>query len=77
MGEKPLKKELSAALDLTEREREIIQLIANGFSNKEIGEKLFISHKTVDVHRTNIMKKLQVNNVASLVKISFEAGLIE
>jgi len=43
--------------DLTEREIEILKLIADGYSNKEIGEKLFISHRTVDTHRTNLMKK--------------------
>lgn len=74
---KPLTEQISSVLELTERELEIIHLIANGFSNREIGEKLFISHKTVDVHRTNLMKKLNVNNVASLVKLAYQQGLID
>ncbi|HRN38209.1 MAG: LuxR C-terminal-related transcriptional regulator [Flavobacteriales bacterium] len=45
-------------------------------SNKEIGQRLFISPRTVDTHRTNIMKKLAVHNVAALVRIAFAAGLM-
>ena len=63
--------------DLTEREIEIVQLIAEGFSNKEIGEKLFISHRTVDTHRTNVMKKLNVNNIASLVRFALTNGIVQ
>lgn len=62
---------------LTEREIEILKLIAMGFSNTEIGEKLFISHRTVDTHRTNLMKKLQVNNIAGLIRFAFHHGLVE
>lgn len=61
---------------LTEREREILKLIANGLSNKEIGDKLFISHRTVDSHRTNLMKKLQVHNAAGLIKLAISNGLV-
>ncbi len=61
--------------DLSEREKEIISLVAAGMSNKEIGEKLFISHRTVDTHRTNIMKKLEVNNVAGVIRFAFQNGL--
>ncbi len=67
----PLLKELS------EREKEIIIQIASGLSNKEIGEKLFISPRTVDTHRTNLMKKLGVNNVAGVVRFAFQNGLID
>jgi len=73
----PLSQNILASTELTDRETEILKLIANGFSNKEIGEKLFISHKTVDVHRTNLMKKLGVNNVAALVRLAFQEGLID
>jgi DNA-binding NarL/FixJ family response regulator len=52
---------------LTEREREIIAMIAEGFSNKEIADKLFLSTHTVNTHRKNIMNKLEVNNTAGLV----------
>lgn len=63
--------------NLTERELEILCLIAEGFSNSAIGDKLFISHRTVDTHRTNLMKKLGVNNIAGLVKFAIQNGLVE
>ncbi len=63
--------------DLTEREIEIIRLVADGYSNKQIGEKLFISHRTVDTHRTNLMAKLGVHNVAGIVKFAIANGLTE
>jgi len=62
---------------LTEREIEIVKLIAEGHSNKEIGDKLFISHRTVDTHRTNLMGKLGVHNVAGIVKFAIVNGLLE
>jgi two-component system nitrate/nitrite response regulator NarL len=62
---------------LTDREIEILSLISQGFSNKEIGDKLFISHRTVDTHRTNLMKKLDVSNIAGLIKKSYELKIIE
>jgi len=61
---------------LTERETEILKLIAAGFSNKEIGEQLFISHRTVDTHRTNLMKKLDVNNIAGLISYAIRNGIV-
>jgi len=68
----------NSALDqLTERELEIIRLIAEGLSNKEIGEKLFISHRTVDTHRTNLMSKIEVHNVAGIVKFAITNGLLD
>ena len=63
-------------VDLTNRELEILKLIADGFSNKEIGEQLFISHRTVDTHRTNLMKKLDVNNIAGLVSFAIKNGIV-
>lgn len=62
---------------LTKRESEIIKLIAQGNTNSQIGDQLFISPKTADVHRTNIMRKLDVHNVAGLVRFAFQNGLIE
>lgn len=62
---------------LTEREIEILRLIAQGFSNKEIGDQLFISHRTVDTHRTNLMKKLDVHNIAGLIRYALRAGYVE
>lgn len=61
---------------LTTREIEIIRLIAEGFSNKEIGTKLFISHRTVDTHRTNLMKKLNTNNIAGLISYALKNGMV-
>jgi DNA-binding NarL/FixJ family response regulator len=61
---------------LTEREIEILRLIAEGLSNKEIGDRLFISHRTVDTHRTNLMQKLDVHNIAGLVRLAIESGLV-
>jgi two-component system response regulator NreC len=61
---------------LTDRETEILKLIAAGFSNKEIGDRLFISHRTVDTHRTNLMKKLDVNNIAGLISYAIRNGIV-
>jgi len=61
---------------LTDRETEIIKLIAEGFSNKEIGNQLFISHRTVDTHRTNLMKKLDVSNIAGLISYAIKNGIV-
>ena len=63
--------------NLTEREVEILKLVAEGMTNKEIGDALFISHRTVDTHRTNLMKKLEVNNVAGLIRFAMKNGLVE
>jgi len=63
--------------ELTKREIEIIQLVSQGFFNIEIGKKLFISHRTVDTHRTNIMRKLDLHNVAEIVRFAFQNKLIE
>lgn len=62
---------------LTEREIEILKLIAQGFSNKEIGDRLFISHRTVDTHRTNLMRTLDAKNIAGLIRYAMRAGLID
>jgi DNA-binding NarL/FixJ family response regulator len=66
-----------SGLKLTAREIEILKLIAEGFTNKEIGEQLFISHRTVDTHRTNLMKKLNINNVAGLISFAIKNGIIQ
>jgi len=62
---------------LTEREREILQLVAEGNSTKQIGSKLGISAKTVDNHRTNLMRKLNIHDVASLTRHAINQGLLE
>ncbi|MBP8823155.1 MAG: response regulator transcription factor [Flavobacteriales bacterium] len=61
---------------LSERELEVLAALAEGLSNKEVGDKLFISPRTVDTHRTNIMKKLEVHNLAGLVRLAIAAGLV-
>lgn len=63
--------------DLSEREIEVLAALAEGLGNKEIGERLFISPRTVDTHRTNLMKKLDTHNVAGLVRIAIKAGLVK
>lgn len=60
---------------LTPREREVLQLLAEGNSTKQIGQRLFISPKTVEVHRLKIMDKLNLNNVAQLTKYAIQEGL--
>lgn len=59
---------------LTEREKEILTYIAQGYTNKEIAKKLVLSHKTIDTHRTNLMKKLGVHNITGLVKYAIANG---
>lgn len=61
---------------LTKRELEILQLITQALSNKEIAKTLFISDQTVSVHRKNIMRKLGVSNTAGLVKIAYDNSLV-
>jgi len=62
---------------LTPREREIVQLISEGYTNKQIATKLFISVKTVDAHRSHIMDKLDIHDVAQLVKYAIRKGLTD
>ena len=63
--------------DLTPREREVLTVIAEGLSNAEIAEKLVISVKTVDRHRENIMRKLNLHSRVDLVKYALRIGLID
>lgn len=62
---------------LTSREREILQLIAESYSTREIAARLKISVKTADNHRTNLMRKLDLHNVASLTRFAIEHRLVE
>ncbi|HRY97454.1 MAG TPA: response regulator transcription factor [Bacteroidales bacterium] len=62
--------------ELTSRETEILRLVAEGLSNKEISDRLFISHRTVDTHRTNIMRKIGVSNVAGLIRFAIRHGFL-
>lgn len=74
-GTKP--SESGDQIKLTNREQEILTLIANELSNPEIAEKLFISIRTVDTHRRNLLDKLQVKNTAGLVKYAMKHGMVE
>jgi DNA-binding NarL/FixJ family response regulator len=62
---------------LTPREREILQLVAEGNTTKEVAAKLDISVKTADTHRTNVMNKLDIHDVAGLTRFAIQQGLIE
>jgi len=66
----------SAADLLTPREREVLQLVAEGHTNSSIAETLHISIKTVEKHRANVMTKLDVNDLASLIREGIKQGLI-
>jgi DNA-binding NarL/FixJ family response regulator len=61
---------------LTQREREILKLIAEGYKNKEIADYLCISPKTVEKHRANLMEKLDLHNVQALTTFAIEKGLV-
>ncbi len=61
---------------LTKREMQILQMIAEGYTNNQIAEKLFLSIRTVDTHRKNIMKKLNIHNVSGLVKYAIKHKII-
>jgi DNA-binding NarL/FixJ family response regulator len=63
--------------DLTEREKEIVILICQGLSNIEIGEKLFLSKRTVEKHRANILEKTQCRNTASLVMYAIKNRIVK
>lgn len=63
--------------ELTKRERQILQLIWSGLKNKEIGRRLKISVKTVEAHRANMMKKLDVSNTAQLLKSALTGGMVK
>lgn len=70
-------KEKSALESLTQREREVLKLIAEDYRNKEIAEFLCISLKTVEKHRDNLMKKLDLHSASALTAFAIERGLVE
>lgn len=61
---------------LTDREREVLQLTAEGYTSKEIGEHLYISHRTVEKHRENIQTKLGLKSVVEMTTYAYRRGLI-
>jgi DNA-binding NarL/FixJ family response regulator len=77
LGAKLVVPDRSAALEpLSERERDILQLLALGYTNQEIGKKRYISVRTVDTHRAHIMRKLGLETRAELVLFALANGLI-
>ncbi len=71
-----LRNEDEPADALTPRQREVLQLIATGQSTKEIARKLDLSIKTVETHRTQLMKQLDIHEIAGLVRFAIRAGLV-
>lgn len=74
---KAVKKETSRLDVLTPREQEVCRLLAYGFTNVEVAEKLFISGRTVETHRNNIMGKLDLHSRAELVHFAIDNGLLK
>jgi DNA-binding NarL/FixJ family response regulator len=62
---------------ITQREREVLKLVAEGYKNKEIAEMIHVSCKTVEKHRSNIMAKLGLHNVAALTAYAIDRGLVK
>jgi DNA-binding NarL/FixJ family response regulator len=71
----PYKKN-SRRITLTKREKEVMELIVNEYTNPEIAAKLFLSEFTIDSHRTSIMQKLGAKNTAGLVRVAIQTGLV-
>ena len=61
---------------ITRREKEVLELIANGFTNNEIAKQLFLSCTTVDTHRKNLLAKFEAKNIASLIKHAMQLQMI-
>lgn len=72
-----LRKKDTLSVVLTRREKEVLALIANGLTNNEIGQQLFISVTTVDTHRKNLLAKFNVKNTALLIKAAIMNKLID
>jgi DNA-binding NarL/FixJ family response regulator len=79
VGRSPRAKMSSRATDsvmLTRRQQEILKLIADGLTNREISDQLSISPRTVEVHRFNLMRRLRVRNVAQLIRQALQMGFL-
>ena len=70
-------KESTVFETLSNREREVLQLIAEGFTNREVAKQLFIAVKTVEAHRAHIMGKLDIHDIAKLVKYAIRKGMVD
>jgi DNA-binding NarL/FixJ family response regulator len=71
-----LRKSDEATVVLTRREKEVLELIAEGMTNNEIAQQLFISTGTVDTHRKNLLAKMEAKNTASLIRIATQLHFI-
>ena len=67
--------ECDTSQELTNREREVLQLIAEGMTTKQIANSLNVSVKTIETHRRKIMKKLDIHSIAELTKAAIQKGL--
>jgi DNA-binding NarL/FixJ family response regulator len=76
-GELARERRTSELGTLTQREREVLEGIARGRTNKEIATELGISHRTVETHRESLMRKLRIRTVAGLTRFALELGLID
>ncbi|WP_207531668.1 response regulator transcription factor [Desertivirga arenae] len=73
----PLANSEDTAVNLTSRELEVLTLIAEGYTNYQIADKLFTSRRTVEGHRLSLSRKLGVKNSAQMIKVAYKSGLIE
>ncbi len=69
--------DLMSEMDISERELEVLQLISEGYTNVEIADQLFLSKRTVEGHRQNLIDKTGVKNSAALIKLAVKSGLIK
>jgi len=76
-GKNPIKPQRSFEVELTSREKEVLQLICEEFTTQEIADKLFLSNRTVEGHRNNMLTKLGCRNTAGLVVYAIQHGLIK
>lgn len=74
--EKGIDPELTRERRISEREREVLQLVAEGYKNREIAKKLAVKIKTVETHRANIMNKLALRNIADLIRYAVQKEII-
>lgn len=75
-GDKPQEGMRTAFDTLTRRQREVLQLIAEGYSTREIAKRLSVSTKTIETHRAKIMQRLDIYDVASLTRFAIRSGMI-
>ncbi|MBI3189434.1 MAG: response regulator transcription factor [Ignavibacteriales bacterium] len=76
-AEKPENFPNTDSLQLTKREKEILKFIAQGYTSQEIADKLFLSFRTVNTHRSNMMQKLDIHDTASLVRYAIQHGIVD